>query len=262
MTALLAHVAGTSFRRHATYRIATAASLLENTVVNMLRGLVYVAVVKASGGVVDGLSTSEAMTFAFIAGMIESSFWIVAPLEIGERIRSGDVITDLYRPVDFQAWWLASEAGRCSFALLAKGLPQVVVGLVAFDLATPSSIGSVLLFVVSVALSFLVAYAWKLIVALSGFWLLDVRGVTSLAGAVMTVMSGALLPLALFPDALAGVLRWLPPAAMITTPFELFTGGVAAAPRLATQLAWAIVLLLLGRAVLHRAVAKVVVQGG
>jgi ABC-2 type transport system permease protein len=262
VTALLAHVAGTSFRRHATYRVATAAAVLENTVVSMLRGLVYVAVVKASGGVVDGLGTSEAITFAFVAGMIESSFWIVAPLEIGERIRSGDVITDLYRPVDFQAWWLASEAGRCAFALLAKGVPQVLIGLVVFDLATPSSLGSLLLFTVSVALSFLVVFSWKFTVSLAGFWLLDVRGVTSLAGAVTTVMSGGLLPLPLLPDGLAGVLRWLPPAAMITAPFELFAGGEPAAPRLAIQAAWAVVLLVLGRRVLHHAVAKVVVQGG
>lgn len=261
MSTLLAHVASTSFRRHSTYRVATAAAVLENTVVNILRGLVYAAVVKAAGDV-DAFGTSQAITFAFVAGTIESSFWIVAPLEIGERIRSGDVITDLYRPVDVQGWWLASEAGRCGFALLAKGLPQVVVGLVVFDLATPRSLGSLLLFLVSIALSFVVAFAWKFIVALSGFWLLDVRGVTSLAGAVVTVTSGALLPLPLLPDELAHVLRWLPPAAMITIPFELFVGGTAAAPRLATQAAWAVVLLLAGRWVLRRAVAKVVVQGG
>ena len=260
MTALLTHVAGTSFRRHSTYRVATAAAVLENTVISMLRGLVYVAVVEASGSV--DLGTSEAITFAFVSGMIESSFWIVAPMEIGERIRSGDVITDLYRPVDFQAWWLASEAGRCAFALLAKGAPQLVLGMVVFDLATPRSLGSLLLFVVSVALAFLVVFAWKFTVALVGFWLLDVRGITSLAGALVTVTSGALLPLALLPDGIGGALRWLPPAAMITTPFELFAGGVAVAPRLATQAAWAIVLLVVGRVVLARAVAKVVVQGG
>jgi len=260
VTALLAQVTRTSFRRHSTYRVATAAAVLENTVVSMLRGLVYVAVVEASG--TADLATSEALTFAFVSGMIESSFWIVAPLEIGERIRSGDVITDLYRPVDFQAWWLASEAGRCSFTLLAKGAPQLVIGMLVFDLVTPSSVGSLLLFVVSLALAFLVVFAWKLNVSLVGFWLLDVRGITSLAGATVTVTSGALLPLALLPDGVADALRWLPPAAMITTPFELFVGGVAVAPRLATQATWAVALLALGRVVLGRAVRKVVVQGG
>lgn len=260
MTALLAHVAGTSFRRHSTYRVATAAAVLENTVISMLRGLVYVAVVKASG--TTDLGTSEAITFAFVSGMIESSFWIVWPLEIGERIRSGDVITDLYRPVDFQAWWLASEAGRCGFALLAKGAPQLLLGMLLFGLAMPATPGSAVLFLVSLALAFLVVFAWKFTVSLVGFWLLDVRGITSLAGAVVTVTSGALLPLALLPDGLAAVFRWLPAAAMITTPFELFIGGGAVAPRLATQAAWALALLLLGRALLRRAVARVVVQGG
>lgn len=258
---VLAHVAATSFHRHSTYRVATAAAVLENTVISMLRSLVYVAVVKASDDVV-GFDTSEAITFAFVSGMIESSYWITYPTEIGERIRSGDVVTDLYRPVDFQGWWFASEAGRSAFAMLARGLPQLTVALLAFDLATPDTVGSALLFAASLALSFVLVFAWKFVVSLTGFWLLDVRGVVSLAGAVVTVMSGALLPLPLLPDGAAAVLRWLPPAAMINTPFALFAGGERALPHLATQVAWALVLLAAGRVVLGRAVAKVVVQGG
>lgn len=258
---LLLEVAAVSFRRHSTYRVAAAAAILENTAMSMLRGFVYVAVVRASGGVA-GLDPTGAMTFAFVAGVIESSFWIVWPLDLGERIRSGDVITDLYRPVDLQLWWLASEAGRSAFALAGKGVPQLLVGYALFDLAAPASVGTALLFVASLALSFAVVFPWKFVVSLSGFWLLDVRGVTSLAGAVATVASGGLLPLPFLPDALADVLRWLPPAAMITTPYEILVGGHAVLPRLASQVTWSIALFLLGQLVLRRAVARVVVQGG
>ena len=257
---LFPFVARTSFRRHSTYRMAAAAAVLENTFVSLLRGLVYAAVVRTAGDV-GAFDQSDALTFAFLAGMIESSFWVVAPTEIGERIRSGDVVIDLYRPVDFQLWWLASEAGRCGFNLLARGLAPVLVAFLAFDPTAPSP-ATFAWFLASLVLAFVLIFAWKFLVSLTGFWLLDVRGVTSLAGALVTVASGGLLPLALLPDGIARVLRWLPPASMINTPIELFLGGHAVLPRLALQAAWAVVVLLIGRIVLGRAVAKLVVQGG
>ncbi|HYD09787.1 MAG TPA: ABC-2 family transporter protein, partial [Acidimicrobiales bacterium] len=227
---VLAPVAVMAFRRHSTYRMATAAAVLENVVVSMLRGFVYVAVAEAAG--IEDFGAAEAMTFAFVSGLIESSFWIVIPLELGERIRSGDVITDLYRPVDLQGWLLATEIGRCGFNLLGRGVPQVLVAFIVFDLVALPSPGSFLLFLGSVALAFVVGFSWKFVVALTGFWLLDVRGVSTLAGSFVMVASGAVLPLALLPDPIADVLRWLPPASMVNTPVELFNGTGSAAPRL------------------------------
>jgi ABC-2 type transport system permease protein len=254
-------VGRTAFRRHATYRIAALAAVLENSVVSMLRGFVYVAVVHARGEI-GGLRPAEAVTFAFVAGAIEAGFLINAETEISGRIRTGDVITDLYRPVDFQRWWLANEAGRAAFMFLARGVPPFLFGLVVFDLELPPTIGSLALFGVSVLLSFLVLFAWKFNVALTGFWLLDTRGVTSLSAMLITLLSGALLPLPLLPDWFADVARWLPPASIIQTPFDLFVGRRAALPALAVQAAWTVALLVLGRVVLRRAVARVVVQGG
>lgn len=255
------HIATTAFRRYSTYRIATAASVLENSVVSMLRGFVYLAVVHARGDV-PGLSPAAAMTFAFVAGSIETAFWVTVPLDIGERIKSGDVVTDLYRPVDFQAWWFATEAGRNSFNVLGRGLPPLLFGLVVFDLVVPQSAGSAVLFLVSIALSFVLVFAWKFLVSLAGFWMLDTRGISSLAAVMVTVLSGALLPLALLPASFAHAIRWLPFASMIQTPFELFVGGRSALPRLLVQIAWAVVFLVAGRVVLRRAVARMVVQGG
>jgi ABC-2 type transport system permease protein len=63
------------------------------------------------------------------------------------------------------------------------------------------------------------------------------------------------------PDGLEGVLRWLPFAAVLQLPLEVFLGRGVVGP-LARQAAWAVVLLALGRSVLRRAERKLVVQGG
>lgn len=225
-----------------------------------MRTYVWLAVLSA-GADAGGLTASGIVTYAFVTGGISAALQPTWPTEIVDRIRSGDIVTDLYRPVDFQLWWLARDAGGCAFRLIARGIPPVVIGGLVFDLALPTRPGAWVPFVVSLSLALLVVFAWKLLVSLSGFWLLNPAGVLQLAGALFTFGSGSLLPLAFMPDWLEGTLRWLPFAAMLQLPLEVLLGRGIVDP-LVRQVLWAIVLLTLGRVVLRRAERKLVVQGG
>jgi len=78
-------------------------------------------------------------------------------------------------------------------------------------------------------------------------------------------LSGFILPLTMFPDRLADVARALPWATMIQTPVDVFLGqlhGWALAESFGRAIGWAVVLLLLGRAILRVATRRLVVQGG
>ena len=225
-----------------------------------MRTYVWLAVL-AAGADAGGLTRSGVVTYAFVTGAISATLQPTWATEIVERIRSGDIVTDLYRPVDFQLWWLARDAGEAAYRLFTRGIPPVIVGGIVFDLALPTRPIVWLSFGVSVALAFVVVFAWKLLVSLSAFWLLNPAGVVQLAGALFTFGSGSLLPLAFLPDALEGTLRWLPFAAMLQLPLEILLGRGVAGP-LARQAAWAVVLLVAGRVVLRRAERKLVVQGG
>ena len=225
-----------------------------------MRGYVWLAVVRA-GADAGGLGTSDIVTYAFVAGAARAAFEPTWETEISERIRSGDVVTDLYRPVDFQLWWLAKEVGSSSYRLLTRGIPPVLVGAIVFDLTLPANAAVWLAFAISLALALVIVFAWKLLVSLSAFWLLHPAGVVSLAGGLYTFGSGSLIPLAFMPDWLGGSLRWLPFAGMVQLPIEIVLGRGVTGP-LALQVGWAVVLLALGRVVLRRAERRLVVQGG
>ena len=225
-----------------------------------MRTYVWLAVL-AAGADAGGLTASGVVTYAFVTGAISATLQPTWATEIVERIRSGDIVTDLYRPVDFQLWWLARDAGASAYRLLTRGVSPVLVGGLLFDLALPTRPAVWLSFLVSLSLAFVVVFAWKLLVSLSAFWLLNPAGVVQLAGALFTFGSGSLLPLAFMPDWLEGTLRWLPFAAMLQLPLEVLLGRGVVGP-LARQAVWAIVLLAVGRVVLRRAERKLVVQGG
>jgi ABC-2 type transport system permease protein len=83
--------------------------------------------------------------------------------------------------------------------------------------------------------------------------------------AIVSLCSGLLIPLPLFPDPVFALLRWLPFAGLADLPYRVYTGSVPPGELglvLARQLAWTIVLVALGRHLLGRGIRRLVVQGG
>src|SRR5437763_1825039 len=77
------------------------------------------------------------VTFTFVTQGLLMPVGAFGRMDIAERIRTGDVVVDLYRPVDFQAYWLAHDLGRAAYQLLARGIPPVLFGAVVFHLRLP-----------------------------------------------------------------------------------------------------------------------------
>ncbi len=250
------------FRRYSTYRAATLAGVFTNTVFGFIQAFVFLAVYK-SRAEIGGFDAVDALTYVFVtqALLAPVDLYNAGVTEISDRIRTGDIVTDLYRPVDFQSYWLAVNLGRAAFQAIARGAPPFLVGALVFDLAVPSDIVTWAAFALSVTLAVITGFGLSFTLALTGFWLLDTRGPFQLVGVVMQFLSGFIVPITFFPDWLEALSRALPFAAMAQVPVEVFLGksGLAA---LAGQAAWALALLGLGRLVLARATRRVVVQGG
>jgi ABC-2 type transport system permease protein len=182
--------------------------------------------------------------------------------ELIERIRTGDIAIDLYRPADLQMWWLAQDVGRALFHLLGRGVVPLLFGALVFDLALPSDPLTWLAFLVAVALGVVVGFSIRYLVALSAFWLLDGAGVAQLTSIAGIFCSGMLLPLNVFPGALGEVVRALPWSALIQAPVDVLLGTADPLGTYVTQGAWALGLLAAGRLVQSVATRRVVVQGG
>jgi ABC-2 type transport system permease protein len=257
-------IAKRSYARHSTYRVAVLAGLFTNLFFGFVRAYVLLEVHRHNPDAA-GLSPREAVTFVFATQALIAAVGIFGTFELAERVRSGMVAVDLYRPVDVQAYEAAAEAGRAAFQLVARAVPLLLVGAAAFGVTlAPLHLLPALL--VSLALAVVVGFAINFLLNLSAFWLLDHAGVGAVGIMTATLLSGLAIPLGYFPAPLDTVTRALPWAAMLQLPVELMVGthrGAAdVALVLARQAAWAVALLALGRYVLRRATRKVLVQGG
>ncbi|MCP3819484.1 ABC-2 family transporter protein [Streptomyces sp. A3M-1-3] len=260
-------VAAGGFRRYATYGTATAAGVFTNTVFGFILAYTFIALWQERPGL-GGYDQAQALTFVWVSqGLLSAAALIGGGFheELQERIRTGDIAVDLYRPADLQLWWMASDLGRAAFQLLGRGVVPLAAGAVCFRLALPSDPVVWLLFLVSVWLGIVVSFAVRFLVGLCAFWLLDGAGVNMIALLLSIFFSGMLLPLTVFPGAFGELARALPWAAMLQVPMDVLLGrhtGWAVAGALGFQPAWGVALLGVGRLLQAVATRKVVVQGG
>src|SRR6185436_20958809 len=105
-----------------------------NSVFGFLRCAVLLAIVDVRGGGVAGYDWPQLATFTWVGqGMIGTVLLWAAP-ELADRIRTGDVVIDLLRPLDLVWQQLAADLGRAAYALGPRLLVPVAVGALFFEL--------------------------------------------------------------------------------------------------------------------------------
>ncbi|HET7070011.1 MAG TPA: ABC transporter permease, partial [Nocardioides sp.] len=121
---LYAAVAARSFRRFSTYRTATLAGIFTNSVFGVIYSYAYLALwhQRPDAG---GYDATDAVTYVWIgqALLMTVALWGGGTTDdLADRIRTGDVAIDLYRPVSMVGWYLAGDLGRATYHVLTRGV--------------------------------------------------------------------------------------------------------------------------------------------
>lgn len=263
---IYAHLARSGFRRWATYRQATVAGAVTNTVFGFVRCYVMLAVAAGAGGVAAGYDAAQLATYVWFGQGMLAVVMLWGWTELADRIRTGDVAVDLLRPVGPVGLYLATDLGRAAYAVLTRFLPQVLVGALAFDLYLPVRPGTWPLYAVSLSLAVVVCYGCRYLVNATGYWLLDTRGVVSAWVFAVTLLGGMLFPLRFLPDAWwTAVYLATPFPSIVQIPLDVLVERDPVnvqAGLVGVQAAWAVVVLAACVVVQRRAERRLVIQGG
>jgi ABC-2 type transport system permease protein len=258
-------LARAGFRRYATYRQATVAAVFTNTVFGFLRCSVLLAVVPAAA-TVAGYDRPRIATYVWVGQGLIGTVLLWGPLEYADRIRTGDVVSDLLRPVDPIWQLLAGDLGRAGYAALARFVVPPVVAALFFDLYLPRQALTYPLFALSVLLATVVCFAGRFLVNATAYWLLDARGPYIVWLLASSVLSGLNFPLWFLPGwASLALLVGTPFPSLLQVPLDVVVERGSLAQRaglVAVQGVWAVLTLALCRLVQRRGERRLVVQGG
>jgi ABC-2 type transport system permease protein len=253
-----------SFQRQLTYRAATLAGLATNFFFGLLRASVMVALYgerhQVAGISLEGAITYTGLTQAVIAFLSMFSWY-----EVMNSVYSGDVASDLLKPMNYFSFWLAQDLGRAIASLLTRGLTVMIAYALFFDIVLPRSVGQWLALGVALGLGWLVSFAWRFLVNLASFWTPNAFGVVRLGLILSWFLSGFLMPLRFFPDWFVRLAHLTPFPHTVNTIVEVYLGvvtGPALIQALLSQLVWILLLVGAGQLVLRAGVRRLVIQGG
>lgn len=273
---ILVALSGSGFRRFATYRQATAAAAVTNTIFGFLRVFVLLAVagtVATGGGQAAGYDRAQLCLFVWLGQGLLGVVLIWGWTDLADRIRTGEVVVDLLRPVHPVVAYLATDLGRAAYAALTRmlvplgvGAGCAVWGVGGFEMSVPRRPGTYPLFAVSALLAVVVSFGLRYLVNSVAFWLLDIRGVMVGWNIATGVLSGLYFPVRFLPDPVAALLWYATPfPSLLQTPIDIAVERVPYADLLvlvAVQFGWAVAALAGCVAVQRRAERRLVIQGG
>lgn len=196
----------------------------------------------AAGSTIGGYSGDDFAAY-FIGAIVLrqlTGVWVIWDLE--RAIRLGELSPHLLRPAHPLLRFLALALCDKPLRLLI-GLPLIGMALAFFPGAVryPGAL-SLAVLPVALALAFCLYFCMQCCIGALAFWLTQVLAIQDFWFGIYALASGYLVPLDLFPPALAGVLRVLPFRALLSFPLALLLGRLqpaAIAEGLLLQLAWA-----------------------
>ncbi|MCA2216673.1 ABC transporter permease [Jidongwangia harbinensis] len=222
-------------------------------------------VVTAGGtGSAAGLTWDQLKAYlliAFATGTLMSGF---TDWQLAERVLSGNVALELVKPVDYQLARFAEALGYVAGEVVVV-LAMGTVLLVAFGGVPVPGGAQAVLFLISLLAVIPLKFGLIYLSGMACFWTESYYGVGVARVAVTNILSGALVPIALYPDWLQALCRLSPFPGIVSTPALVFLGevGVAEAVRLiAWQFVWIAVLWLGARTVWRLAVTRFSAHGG
>ena len=215
------------------------------------------------------LSFPQILAYVWLGQALHPLLPISIDGELLTKIRNGDIGVELCRPLDLYFHWFAKTAAGRLGGFWWRGAITLAIGCAmpsaAMRLSPPASVEGFALFLASVAALFLLCTSFSMLVTSIRISITWGEGPTGMLLLIGSVLSGAYLPLPLWPQSMQGFLFIQPFAGQLDLPVRLYSGAIepgGAATVFALQIGWTILFILAGRFIMHRKISKIIIQGG
>ena len=187
------------------------------------------------------MSLSQILTYTLVAELFADLLACRTGLDMAWF--NGSITTRFLRPMALFHQFSAEMLGRAAIGGLLFSMPLLLAApLVGVD-ARPASLSAGMLALLSLAAAVGVGLGLEYLIAGLGIAAqMHPYTVTNVRAAVTTVVSGALIPLAILPWNMGKWLAWLPFASQASAPLRIYTATGPPFPLIGLQCLWLVLL--------------------
>lgn len=218
--------------------------------------------------ILGGLTREEMVVYIFMVYVTSSMVTISISDWVSDDVVKGSVAMQLIKPIDYRLSLVVRAAGLMVYRFLA---PSVFIWI-GMELYKYFALGipftepvNILCYLCSSLMSFLIYVLFDFCVGMIAFFTSYVFGLLMVKEALLSFLTGQLIPLSFFPAAVQRVFDHLPFSSMIYTPVMIYLGKYAGTELLFVllrQAVWVVLLYGFGSLIWKLVVKRLVVLGG
>lgn len=185
----------------------------------------WFAVIQARGGQnIASYSFQGIIQYFLIIQIISSFIFSRVGFDMTRDISKGDFANFLIKPVNYVILRMVHEISENAFrTLLGVGIFGTI--LFFFFGGIPFYFAKIPVAIISILLSYLINFFMVGIISLSSFWFTNTSRLLFIYFGILTILSGTLFPIDLFPEKFFEISRYLPFAYIFFFPTKLIQSG-------------------------------------
>lgn len=212
-----------------------------------------------------GFDFREIITYVVVGWIIRSMYYNNIDWDIAMSIQEGKISMEMLRPVSLPLSYIGRSLGEAAFRTVLLCVPTALLLVVIFPVKAPVDAAHFAAFLASLIGSVFLVAAINFIVGSCAIELTSIQGLLRFKFWMQELLSGLLVPLALFPAPLRAVSTWLPFEHIGYTPMMIYLGKISWAEigrTVALEVLWVATLLWFGNWFWGRMSRRITIHGG
>ena len=186
-----------AFQRTMAYRVEYYTGILNAFLYIFIFTSVWKALIP-KGQILSGLTQGQMVAYAVFSTLIKVSFGRNESM-LSDRVKSGEIAVDLMKPFNLPMMYFSDLVGVTLFQLIARAIPILIFSFFVFDISIPVSPELIFKFLPVYLAAFVLYFALAFFISCLSFYFVDIFPFWILYFALITLSSGAIIPLDFFP---------------------------------------------------------------
>lgn len=251
------------FREYTTYKSNFYLFTLNRIVEVIVYIFVWQAIYNQTGNA-GGFSIEQMITYYILVVSLSSiATWGINE-DISHAIKSGKINKELLSPISYFKYYFGVYLGEIGFAIPVS-LATFIICSIFWKVTMPVSIMNFIVFIVIIILIQPISFFIQMIIGTVGFYTNSIWGMQILRKSVISIFSGLIAPLTLFPQWFQKIADILPFKEFVYTPVNIYLGRIELNEIgiiIAKLIVWIVILYLVAKIFFEHAVKKITINGG
>lgn len=198
-----------SFQRSIAYKLEYYTGLANAFLYIFIFTSVWKTVARDSPGALGNWTGDLLVQYAILSTLIKVSYGRNESL-LTTKIKSGDIAYDILKPYNLVFMYAADSIGVSAFQLFARAFPLLLFSFLVLGTNPTVTFLQFIQFLPIYILSFMIFLCIGFGLSSLAFFFTEVFSFMILYSALVTLLSGSVIPISLFPESVIHLISWTP----------------------------------------------------